>query len=128
MKEHQLEQNTYCVPKDKQQCIEILTLADEQGLIDGYGYTRDVRCNETEWPSKAGAINKAVSFSGRYVWAFADYRDTEIPVAEFIARLKGEWGEPNTEVGNLKEQVANLQRQLDNLRQLLKDKGIITKY
>jgi len=88
---HQLKTGTYCVPKDKNQCIEILTLAQERGLIYNQGYTIGVLRGDKDWPCDLFSIPKAVNFSGIFVSAFAAYRDVKIPVDEFIARLKGEY-------------------------------------
>ena len=95
---HQLEHNTYCVPKDKDECLNILSIADSLGILDIL-YSKSVLMGENVWPADAAPdeIGKAISITGDSIYAFALKRDTEIPVEEFIARLKGEW-EPAKEV------------------------------
>ena len=91
---HQLKFGTYCVPESKEQCLEILRIAKNQSII-GELYMADVLNGVMPWPTSGtpGSIDKAVKYSN-LVSAFVWEDETEIPVEEFIARLKGEWVEP----------------------------------
>ena len=97
MDKHQLESGMYCVPKDKEECLNIIGMAQHLIMPDGQ-YTKQVLLNKEKWPKdpmnrSSGFIPKAVQFD-RYIFAFA-FKDKakQIPVSEFIQRLKGEHNE-----------------------------------
>lgn len=88
---HQLKNQTYCVPKDKEQCIEMLRIAESMGMILTDSYTSAVLIGEYDWPASHSEKPKAVSYLHGYIYAFANNSEEEIPVEEFIARLKGQY-------------------------------------
>lgn len=94
---HQLENDTVCFVKDEAQALEILTLARNRGILDSgiSGSTLKSCKGKWMWAKKDGLI--PISFTDEVFPTTSDF-DRQIPVEEFIARLKGEWVEQVNEV------------------------------
>ena len=90
---HQLENDTVCFVKDEAQALEILKLARNKGILCSSVSDRTLRLCELNWMwhKKDGLI--PISFTDK-VFPATSHFDKQIPVEECIARLKGEWVEP----------------------------------
>jgi hypothetical protein len=93
---HQLEHGMYCVPKDGNKAIEVLSIANELGFTLTQNTIRVM--NGTKAWTRIKLL-RGVSFYENRIYAMkGDLTTNEIPVEEFISRLKGEWDELGSKI------------------------------
>lgn len=86
---HQLEHGMYCVPKDGNKAIEVLSIANELGFTLTQNTIRVM--NGTKAWTRIKVL-KGVSYYGNKIYAMSgDLTTRLITTKEFISRLKGEY-------------------------------------
>ena len=92
-KQHQLEDGMYCVPETAEHASELLRFAGSLGFTLS-GYSKIVMYDSRYWVDGV-YCPKAVAFIAGKIYPMHDpiNQNKQIPVKEFIQRLKGEWNE-----------------------------------